>query len=71
MLFASAVSRCDVDKRDFIHFVYSVRWHCTNSMKTMGLNEDIDRTVLGECNMVSLFFLTTKFLNFNIQDNDN
>ena len=51
MLFASAVSRCDVDKRDFIHFVYSVRWHCTNSMKTMGLNENIDRTVLGECNI--------------------
>ena len=28
---------------DFVHFINSVRWHCTNLMKTARLNEDNDR----------------------------
>ena len=38
-----------MDKSDFLHFVNSVRWHCTILMKTTGLNEDIDRAVRGVC----------------------
>ena len=34
-----------MDKSDFMHFVNSVRWHCTILMKTTRLNEDIDRPV--------------------------
>ena len=34
-----------MDKSDFMHFVNSVRWHCTILMKTTRLNEDIDRAV--------------------------
>ena len=47
MPFKSAVNRYDVDKSDFMHFVNSVRLHCTISMKTTRLNEDIDRAVRG------------------------
>ena len=36
-----------MDKSDFMHFVNSVRWHCTILMKTKRLNEDIDRAVRG------------------------
>ena len=36
-----------MDRNDFMHFVNSVRWHCTNLMKATGLNEDIDRAVRG------------------------
>ena len=36
-----------MDKSDLMHFVNSVRWHCTISMKTTRLNEDIDRAVRG------------------------
>ena len=36
-----------MDKIDFMYFVNSVRWHCTNLMKTTRLNEDIDRAVRG------------------------
>ena len=46
-----AVSRYDVDKSDFMHFVTSVRWHCTILMKTTRLNEDIDRAVRGVCDI--------------------
>ena len=41
----------DVDKKDFMHFVNSVRWHCTILMKIRGLKEDIDRTVRGVCDI--------------------
>ena len=47
----SAVSRCDVDKSDFMHFVKSVRWHCTILMITTSLNENIDRDVRGVCDI--------------------
>ena len=40
-----------MDKSDFMHFVNSVRWHCTISMKTTRLNEDIDRAVRGVCDI--------------------
>ena len=40
-----------MDRSDFMHFVNSVRWHCTILMKTMGLNEDIDRVVRGVCDI--------------------
>ena len=40
-----------MDKSDFVFFVNSVRWHCTNLMKTTRLNEDIDRAVRGVCDM--------------------
>ena len=36
-----------MDKGDFMHFVNSVRWHCTISMRTTRFNEDIDRAVRG------------------------
>ena len=36
-----------MDKNDFMHFVNSLRWHCTMLMKTTRLNEDIDRAVRG------------------------
>ena len=38
-------------KSDFMRFVNSVRWHCTISMKTTRLNEDIDRAVRGVCDI--------------------
>ena len=40
-----------MDKSDFMHFVNSVRWHCTILMKTTGLNEAIDRAVRGVCDI--------------------
>ena len=40
-----------MDKIDFMHFVNSVRWHCTVLMKTARLNEDIDRAVHGACDI--------------------
>ena len=40
-----------MDKRDFMHFVSSVRWHCTILMKTTRLSEDIDRAVRGVCDI--------------------
>ena len=40
-----------MDKSDFMHFVNSVRWHCTIFMKTTRLNEDIDRAVRGVCDI--------------------
>ena len=43
--------RYDLNKSDFMHFVNSVRWHCTILMKTTGLNEDIDRAVRGVCDI--------------------
>ena len=36
-----------MDKGDLMHFVNSVRWHCTIPMKTMRVNEDLDRAVRG------------------------
>ena len=44
-----------MDKSDFMRFVNSVRWHCTTSMKTTRLNEDIDRAVRGVCDIRSEF----------------
>ena len=38
-----------MDESDFMHFVNSVRWHCTISMKTTRLKEDIERAVRGVC----------------------
>ena len=40
-----------MDKSDFTHFVKSIRWHCTISMKNTRLNEDIDRAVLRVCDV--------------------
>ena len=40
-----------MDKSDFMHFVNSVRWHCTILMKTTRPNEDIDRAVPGVCDI--------------------
>ena len=40
-----------MDKKDFMHFVNSVRWYCTISMKTTRLNEEIDRAVWGVCDL--------------------
>ena len=40
-----------MDKSDFKHFVNSGRRHCTISMKTTRLNEDIDRAVRGVCDI--------------------
>ena len=40
-----------MDKSDFMHFVNSVRWHCTILMNTTRLNEDIDRAVRGVCDI--------------------
>ena len=40
-----------MDKSDNIHFVNSVRWHCTILMKTTRLKEDIDRAVRGVCDI--------------------
>ena len=40
-----------MDRSDFMHFVNSVRWHCTILMKTTRLNEDIDRAVRGVCDI--------------------
>ena len=40
-----------MDKKDFMHFINSVRWHCTILIKTTGLNEDIDRVVRGVCDI--------------------
>ena len=38
-----------MDKSDFMHFVNSVRCHCTILMKTTGLNEYTERAVRGVC----------------------
>ena len=38
-----------MDKSGVMHFVNSVRWHCTILMNTARLNEDIDRAVRGVC----------------------
>ena len=51
-----------MDKSDFIRFVNSVRWHCTTSMKTTTLNEDVDRAVLGVCD-IRPEFTKTQFRN--------
>ena len=40
-----------MDKSDFMHFVNSVRWHCSILMKTTRLNEDIDWAVRGVCDI--------------------
>ena len=40
-----------MDKIDFMHFVSSVRWHCTILMNTTRLNEDINRAVRGVCDI--------------------
>ena len=40
-----------MDKCVFMHCVNFVRWHCTISMKTTRLNEDIDRAVWGVCDI--------------------
>ena len=34
-----------MDKRDLMHFVNSVRWHCTILVKTTRLDENIDRAI--------------------------
>ena len=34
-----------MDKNDLVHFVNSVRWHCTIFTKTTRFNGDIDRAV--------------------------
>ena len=47
----SAVSRYGVDKKDFVHFVNSGRWHCTIFTKTTRFNGDIDRAVRGVCDI--------------------
>ena len=36
-----------MDKSDFLNFVISVQWHCTNFTKTARFNGDIDRAVRG------------------------
>ena len=36
-----------MDKRDFVHYANSVRWHCTILSKTTRFNGDIDRDVRG------------------------
>ena len=40
-----------MDKSDFMHFVNSVRCHCTIFMKTTRLNEDIDQAVRELCDI--------------------
>ena len=40
-----------MDKGVYMHFVNSVRWHCTILMKTTRLNEDVDRAVRGVCDI--------------------
>ena len=40
-----------MDESDFMHFVNSVRWHCTILMKTTRLNDDIYRAVRGVCDI--------------------
>ena len=40
-----------MDKSYFMHFVSSVRWHCTILMNTTRLNEDLDRAVRGVCDL--------------------
>ena len=45
------MTRCDVDKSVFMHFVSSVRWHCTILMKTTRLTDGIDRAVRGVCDI--------------------
>ena len=45
------VSRHDVDKNDFKHFLNSVRRHCIILMKATRRNEDIDRAVHGVCDI--------------------
>ena len=40
-----------MDKSNFVHFVNSVRWHCTYFTNVARFNEDIDRTVRGVCDI--------------------
>ena len=40
-----------MDKKDFVHFVNSGRWHCIISMKTKSINEDIDWADRGVCDI--------------------
>ena len=40
-----------MDKSDFLHYVNSVRWHCTILMKNTRLKEDIDRAIRGLCDI--------------------
>ena len=41
----------EADKSELMHFVLSVRWHCTIWTKTTRLNEDIDRDVRRVCDI--------------------
>ena len=47
----SAVSRYDVDKSNFVHFVNSFRRHCTYFTNIARFNENIDRTVREVCDI--------------------
>ena len=40
-----------MDKSDLMHFVNSVRCHCTIVMKTTRLNEEVDGAVRGVCDI--------------------
>ena len=40
-----------MDKNDFMHFVNSLRGHCTILMNNTRLNEDIDETQRGVCDI--------------------
>ena len=40
-----------MDKSNFVHFVISVRWHCTNFTNIARINGDIDRVVRGVCDI--------------------
>ena len=40
-----------MDKSDFVHFVNSVQWQCTNITKTTKFNGEIDRAVWGVCDI--------------------
>ena len=40
-----------MDKSDFVHFVNSVRWHCTIFAKTTRFSGDIHRAVRGVCDI--------------------
>ena len=58
-----------MDKSDSMHFVNSVRWHCTILMKTTRLNEDIEWAVRGVCDIENRILLTRKeHLTWKIND---
>ena len=40
-----------MDKSYFVHFVNSVRWHCTNFTNIARFNGDMDRVVRGVCDI--------------------